>query len=608
MLYEFVAAQAIEVQDKPSHPAMGRRVLVVVLPPVAVADLSIPWQEGCALREGFDLTSSCGKPAALELIQDCETQQETACVKKMSRNEVLLSASSRIESFQQLSTLLEKTSSFSGGGWGKTASATAQMIQHSASSDYSMSFLSLMFGLASEETIEHTQKLRLTSPAREKLKSDPREFLELYGSRFVSSILFGFEFGGAASLTAMSHTGSKSLEAFASFQSEGIFSGSASASFLSEYRKHETTLSLACNARFSGGRDVPIGPYQTPQDLVQAMGQWNQTRTISPVRVMMITNGWMVLEEVQQILSNATPEVLELFTTDNVASTALQRISKEYAELKYLQQSALVALDWPRVQHDRSLELRKELDGVRDQLDTRLTQMETFNEADFRTRESEIHQGDYSWFKARSFKDQLDALMRKLPECVEDAECRSETQLCAQESVCVEGEWETLWVRKSKTLANGRSSTDSHTFLTVAPAEHKDWKQPLESMKAKCVENAGCVAFCNNPDDWSFFYSITNQGEQNRGQHGQGWSCFVKPSHSWRPLQHSVTSYLANPPAAQPPQWKITLEAAKDLCKEKQCKAFCWNPADWTHLYPTKPGSTQHVGWYGKGWQCFERV
>lgn len=89
----------------------------------------------------------------------------------------------------------------------------------------------------------------------------------------------------------------------------------------------------------------------------------------------MITNGWMVLEEVQQILSNATPEVLELFTTDNVASTALQRISKEYAELKYLQQSALVALDWPRVQHDRSLELRKELDGVRDQLDTRLTQM-----------------------------------------------------------------------------------------------------------------------------------------------------------------------------------------------------------------------------------------
>ena len=338
MLYEFVAAQAIEVQDKPSHPAMGRRVLVVVLPPVAVADLSIPWQEGCALWEGFDLTSSCGKPAALELIQDCETQQETACVKKMSRNEVLLSASSRIESFQQLSHLAgEKPRAFQGGGWGKTASATAQMIQHSASSDYSMSFLSLMFGLASEETIEHTRKLRLTSPAREKLKIGTLEsFLELYGSRFVSSILFGFEFGGAASLTARSHTGSKSLEAFASFQSEGIFSGSASASFLSEYRKHETTLSLACDARFSGGRDVPIGPYQTPQDLVQAMGQWNQTRTISPVRVMMITNGWMVLEEVQQILSNATPEVLELFTTDNVASTALQRISKEYCRAEVL--------------------------------------------------------------------------------------------------------------------------------------------------------------------------------------------------------------------------------------------------------------------------------
>ena len=166
---------------------------------------------------------------------------------------------------------------------------------------------------------------------------------------------------------------------------------------------------------------------------------------------------------------------------------------------------------------------------------------------------------------------------------------------------CVEGEWETLWVRKSKTLANGRSSTDSHTFLTVAPAEHKDWKQPLESMKAKCVENAGCVAFCNNPDDWSFFYSITNQGEQNRGPTWSGVVVLRQAIPLMAALATQCHLLLGKPPAAQPPQWKITLEAAKDLCKEKQCKAFCCNPADWTHLYPTKPGSTQHVGWYGKG-------
>eukprot|EP00438_Fugacium_kawagutii_P011684 Skav234585 [mRNA] locus=scaffold313:288783:290841:- [translate_table: standard] len=577
---------------------MGRSLSKVLFLSSAAADVTIPWQEGCALRESFDLSSSCGKPPALDLIPDCGSQPQSACVKKKARNEAVLSETKSIESFQQLSSLLERTADFSGGGWGSKASATAHSIQHSYSSEHALTFYSIMLGYAGEEAIENVQKLRLTSQARSKLLSDPKGFVDLYGSRFVTKIISGYEFGGFASLTAKSHTGSKSLSAFADFKSDGIFSASASASFQSR-----STLKLQCSGRFKGGHDVPIGPYQTPADLVQAIGQWDKTRNTAHQPVMMVTNGWMMLEEVQQILEDAPAEVLDLFSTENVASTAMHRIAKEYAELKYLRQSAQAALAWPRTQHERSLELRQKLQGFRDQLDTRLAQMEVFNEADFRARESEIRRGDFSWFKANGFKQQLDAWMPLLPDCVEDTECRSETQRCAQESVCVEGDWENLWSRKTYYLKTGYP----HLYLTHAPDVHTDWQQPVEKMKAACLEDERCRGFCNNPDDWTFFYRITNQGNHDMGHHGEGWSCFVKPSHSWKALQHSVTSVLANPPAAQQPQWKVTFETAKNLCVEGQCKAFCWNPGDWTHLYPTKPGSFENVGWYGKGWQCFER-
>ena len=179
--------------------------------------------------------------------------------------------------------------------------------------------------------------------------------------------------------------------------------------------------------------------------------------------------------------------------------------------------------------------------------------------------------------------------------CVEDTECQSETQRCSQESVCVEQDWEHLWSRKTYHLRTG-------VYLTHTPDVRKHWQQPVEKMKAQCLEDEKCRGFCNNPDDWTYFYSITNQGTRNVGQYGEGWSCFLKPSHSWQALrQHGVTHFLANPPAVQRPQWVVTYETAKNLCIEGQCEAFCWNPDDWTYIYPTKPGSWSEACCYGQG-------
>eukprot|EP00434_Breviolum_minutum_P034233 symbB.v1.2.030289.t1/scaffold3398.1/size57691/3 len=587
--------------------------LCVTLLASAAADVSIPWEEGCSLRDSFDLSSSCGKPPALELIQDCGSQGHTACMKKRVKNQVLLTKSRKIESLQELSSFLQETASASCSGWGSKASAAADSIQQSSSSEYSLSFMSLMLGLAEEETIENIQKLRLTFPAQKMLLDNPKGFLDVYGSRFVGSILSGYEFGGVCSLTAKSHTANKSFEAFASFQAAGIFSASGSFHFQSKFNEFRSTLDLRCNARFKGGEDVPIGPYQTPADLVEAIEKWGKTRTKSHQPVMMITDRWIKLEEVQQILENETQEVRALFETDNVASTTMQRIGKEYAELKYLRRSAAAALAWPRTQHERSRNLSQQLQGFRDQLDTRLTQVENFNEADCRARESEILRGNFSWFKANETKQQLDACMKLLPECVQDTECQSETQRCSQESVCVEQDWENLWSRQAYQLATGgfynsKGGFDRHLYLTHIPVFDKDWGQPLSKMKAKCLEDEKCRAFCNNPDNWSYFYTITNQGTENMGMHGEGWSCFVKPSHSWQALQYSRHRFLANPPGNErATHWQQTFKTAKNLCIEEKCEAFCWNPDDWTYVYPTKPGAWWEACCYGQGWQCFER-
>ena len=159
----------------------------------------------------------------------------------------------------------------------------------------------------------------------------------------------------------------------------------------------------------------------------------------------------------------------------------------------------------------------------------------------------------------------------------------------------MEQDWEHLWSRKTYHLRTG-------VYLTHTPDVRKHWQQPVEKMKAQCLEDEKCRGFCNNPDDWTYFYSITNQGTRNVGQYGEGWSCFLKPSHSWQALrQHGVTHFLANPPAVQRPQWVVTYETAKNLCIEGQCEAFCWNPDDWTYIYPTKPGSWSEACCYGQG-------
>jgi len=49
-------------------------------------------------------------------------------------------------------------------------------------------------------------------------------------------------------------------------------------------------------------------------------------------------------------------------------------------------------------------------------------------------------------------------------------------------------------------------------------------------------------------------------------------------------------------------------EAEARCASDVACKAYCWNPDDWSHYYRQHDQGFMHVGNYGRGWQCFKKT
>ena len=78
------------------------------------------------------------------------------------------------------------------------------------------------------------------------------------------------------------------------------------------------------------------------------------------------------------------------------------------------------------------------------------------------------------------------------------------------------------------------------------------WGQSLKDAKAMCKSQSSCVAFCNNPDDFTVYYTRSDQGYRNIGASGAGWACYKSAAES-----RSCTSIKEQWPSAPDGEYEV---------------------------------------------------
>eukprot|EP00929_Paragymnodinium_shiwhaense_P017573 TRINITY_DN126_c0_g1_i2.p1 TRINITY_DN126_c0_g1~~TRINITY_DN126_c0_g1_i2.p1 ORF type:complete len:3378 (+),score=908.37 TRINITY_DN126_c0_g1_i2:86-10135(+) len=148
------------------------------------------------------------------------------------------------------------------------------------------------------------------------------------------------------------------------------------------------------------------------------------------------------------------------------------------------------------------------------------------------------------------------------------------------------------------------------------------WGIPSQAAaQGLCSNEENCKGFCWNPDDWTFYYKMTDQGFRHTGNYGRGWKCFYRVN---RDPEIPGWEYMSNNPLDElvgrddsnymiskewSPKTKLSKDAALSKCDgDDECQSVCWNPDDITFTYKKSDQGFRRTGKYGAGWKCYKKV
>lgn len=192
-----------------------------------------------------------------------------------------------------------------------------------------------------------------------------------------------------------------SLDVMASFKADDIFGvqSEASSQFSSAYSAHSSQLTANGDVDARGGSHEIDGSMTDPETLSTTYNNWQDSlSTANDVVVMLRYGRWYDVDDVKTIIREESIDEA-LFATDTVTDTAMQRLTSEYAQTKYVQSSIQHAQQWACANLDSSIasELSDMAQTVENHL---LTMEENNNEAFILLRQAEMSNGDYSFFVA----------------------------------------------------------------------------------------------------------------------------------------------------------------------------------------------------------------
>lgn len=415
-----------------------------------------PASPACLIGAGFGIKRGCQYPQAMQPLPTCEgssrpeptkepkpTQKpqpttslgfpstsfdpgfgpipttDRACVLETS-DESVSGYLRDVRSTSDFSSLVRSVSEVEGGGIGWSVSASFSYMKRSQVSERSIAFFIGASARSHTRTIQDPIAMKLTPTAKALLQENPREFIELYGLRYIHGISYGGSFLGSVTLNSIETKDEKDVQACANFSATGgLFSASGSTEFQNTVSQYNLDISTFINAQWVGGHNI-VQDYRTPETLNNMFQQWDSSWRLNPAPKLITTRRWIDSEEVQEIVKAMSDEDKELFYADDVTKAIQTEISKEVAQVTLTQTSVNLALVWKEVEADQST--KSCLTQLSNDLTAKLITVSLLDDSSVLNIQERWLLMDYSWFQAGE-------LHNRYLQCVKDVKLRPEVRM-----------------------------------------------------------------------------------------------------------------------------------------------------------------------------------
>lgn len=158
-------------------------------------------------------------------------------------------------------------------------------------------------------------------------------------------------------------------------------------------------MKLTYNIVNRGGPSL-TGTGMTPIDMGYQFGNWSSgfakdESTAAGIR--MVWRNWFDLDQVQTIITTTkNVTLLERFTQAPPPTSVFQLMTQAYSEYNQIRETLTQTLQWSCAKKNAAY--KKQLEDMRDQLTTEITNIEYYNEDDVRAIAEQIRAGNFTWF------------------------------------------------------------------------------------------------------------------------------------------------------------------------------------------------------------------
>jgi hypothetical protein len=150
-----------------------------------------------------------------------------------------------------------------GKAFGVTVGASASYMQTSSVSEKSVMYVLATNVIYGFDFVQFDQNLKLTSNALSFLRTNPEEFLKLYGEYYVSGVTKGASFISSINIDEKTSSNSESMSVFAKISTPF---GGGSAEYKTAFATHSENLNIIARGKRRGGKLLP-GVNETQETL-----------------------------------------------------------------------------------------------------------------------------------------------------------------------------------------------------------------------------------------------------------------------------------------------------------------------------------------------------
>jgi len=256
--------------------------------------------------------------------------------------------------------------------------------------------------------------MNLTSTAKQLLQRDPREFISVFGLRYIYTIIYGGSFVGSVTLNSGDTADGRDVEAFRSLKTPEIFSPAGSAEFQNILSQHGASVSIGAN--WVGGANIQQD-YRNPETLDKMFTDWSASWQMAPAPMSLGTRRWTDLADVQEILSSMPDETRDLFNSPDYTLQVQADISEESAVVTLVGTSVAQALAWTETRDDPAAESC--LTDLGSKVSVKRAHIELLDFAGVAAIEQQVLTGNHSWFEADSFRADFSECVSAIEDLVE---------------------------------------------------------------------------------------------------------------------------------------------------------------------------------------------